>query len=338
LFEAFGRTILDISRKVFEGFTDILVQQTISAITKDGGGLFESLTSGIPSLSANAGGAAEGVAGAAGGAGVTASITAVTTALTAGGAQITGAFAAAGAPITTGGSAAGTAIGTAGTGVGTVLTTAGTAMGTAGTAVATALAGAAAAITAATAAISAGGAGGGITSLLGALGGATPGAAKGGYLAGNEFIRGYAPGGQVSGPGGPTTDSILALLSNKEYVVNAKATEDFFPLIDAINNGASPEALLKLMLGKSSGALPGFSEGGLVGDSIRSFEPLGRLTPSLGRGDSTVSNNNSVTLAPVYQITLGAGAGAKEADTFRKSSAQHAKDLSRLLALAKKNS
>lgn len=47
-----------------------------------------------------------------------------------------------------------------------------------------------------------------------------------------------AEGGFVSGPGGPTSDSIPARLSDGEFVVNAQSTERFRPQLEAINNGA----------------------------------------------------------------------------------------------------
>lgn len=46
-----------------------------------------------------------------------------------------------------------------------------------------------------------------------------------------------ASGGHVIGPGGPRSDSIPAMLSNGEYVVNAAATKKFGPLLDRINSG-----------------------------------------------------------------------------------------------------
>ena len=56
-------------------------------------------------------------------------------------------------------------------------------------------------------------------------------------------------GGRVTGPGGPRTDSILARLSDGEYVVNAAATRANIPLLDAINSA------------------PAFQRGGLVGQA-----------------------------------------------------------------------
>jgi TP901 family phage tail tape measure protein len=47
-----------------------------------------------------------------------------------------------------------------------------------------------------------------------------------------------ASGGYISGPGTGTSDSIPAMLSNGEYVINAAATRRNRALLDAINNGA----------------------------------------------------------------------------------------------------
>jgi hypothetical protein len=44
-----------------------------------------------------------------------------------------------------------------------------------------------------------------------------------------------AQGGMVSGPGTETSDSIPAMLSNGEFVVNARSTRLFQPLLAAIN-------------------------------------------------------------------------------------------------------
>jgi TP901 family phage tail tape measure protein len=49
--------------------------------------------------------------------------------------------------------------------------------------------------------------------------------------------RGFAVGGAVQGPGGPTEDAIPAWLSNGEYVINAAATARHRDLLDSINAG-----------------------------------------------------------------------------------------------------
>lgn len=58
-----------------------------------------------------------------------------------------------------------------------------------------------------------------------------------------------ATGGMVKGPGSETSDSIPALLSDGEFVVNARSTRLFQPILSAINASAD---------------LPGFAMGGLV--------------------------------------------------------------------------
>jgi hypothetical protein len=45
-----------------------------------------------------------------------------------------------------------------------------------------------------------------------------------------------AQGGMVTGPGSETSDSIPAMLSNGEYVINARSTRMFQPILSAINN------------------------------------------------------------------------------------------------------
>lgn len=62
--------------------------------------------------------------------------------------------------------------------------------------------------------------------------------ATGGMFTGSGFTkRGFADGGQISGPGTGTSDDIFApWLSNGEFVINARQTKKYLPLIEAINN------------------------------------------------------------------------------------------------------
>jgi tape measure domain-containing protein len=59
----------------------------------------------------------------------------------------------------------------------------------------------------------------------------------GNALAPVRSALGFATGGYVSGPGGPTSDSIPAALSNGEFVVNAGATAQHRALLEALNSG-----------------------------------------------------------------------------------------------------
>jgi tape measure domain-containing protein len=71
-------------------------------------------------------------------------------------------------------------------------------------------------------------------------------------------LSGFASGGAINGPGSGTSDSILARLSNGEYVINAKSTKKYRPLVEAINKGS----------------LPGFNTGGFVGPMLPSNGPV----------------------------------------------------------------
>lgn len=80
-----------------------------------------------------------------------------------------------------------------------------------------------------------GGSGGGGGGLLGGLGGAI----------------GVATGGYIRGPGTSTSDSIPALLSDREYVVNARAAAQpgALELLEALNAGASPNIRIPRLAG-----------------------------------------------------------------------------------------
>ena len=66
-------------------------------------------------------------------------------------------------------------------------------------------------------------------------------------------ISGLREGGRVVGAGTGTSDSIAAYLSNGEFVVNARSTERFLPVLEAINSNT-----------------PRFRDGGFVGSATLS--------------------------------------------------------------------
>ncbi len=51
-------------------------------------------------------------------------------------------------------------------------------------------------------------------------------------------LPGFRDGGFISGAGGPRSDQIPAMLSNGEFVVNARATSQFRPFLESINSNA----------------------------------------------------------------------------------------------------
>lgn len=98
------------------------------------------------------------------------------------------------------------------------------------------------------------------SSLFGSLFGGGGGDIFGGGTGPNSVssIR-LASGGHVTGPGTGTSDSIPAMLSNGEYVINARQTRRHRGLIEAINNDT----------------LPRFQRGGLVGGAGGSDGAIG---------------------------------------------------------------
>ncbi|SKA26310.1 tape measure protein [Consotaella salsifontis] len=85
----------------------------------------------------------------------------------------------------------------------------------------------------------------------------------GGLIGGVLSLLGLAEGGQVDGPGTATSDSIPAMLSDGEFVVNAKAAKKHGSLLEAINGGG----------------LEHFAAGGAVGGA-RSYAPVSPRAPA----------------------------------------------------------
>jgi tape measure domain-containing protein len=77
-----------------------------------------------------------------------------------------------------------------------------------------------------------------------------------------------ATGGYIKGPGTGTSDSITAMLSNGEYVINAKAAAKNMGLLDAINYGKMPK----------------FAEGGLVSTAMITPPTMTNVIPTTVAG------------------------------------------------------
>ncbi|MFA7505297.1 MAG: phage tail length tape measure family protein [Burkholderiaceae bacterium] len=98
--------------------------------------------------------------------------------------------------------------------------------------------------------------------------------------------KGYATGGLISGPGTGTSDSILARLSDGEFVVNAEATRRFLPVLQAINDNQ----------------LPKFASGGLVSPRLPSIAPDWRSRGGEGGGVSVTIHAPGATAETVAMI------------------------------------
>lgn len=93
-------------------------------------------------------------------------------------------------------------------------------------------------------------------------------------------VPGHAKGGHIRGPGTGTSDSIMARLSNGEFVMRAAAVQAYGP------------ALLEKMNGLR---LPKFADGGLVGAA--SSAPVGQAGRDLGRVDLNIGGETHSLLA-----------------------------------------
>ena len=95
----------------------------------------------------------------------------------------------------------------------------------------------------------------------------------------SAFGKGLATGGSVAGHGTGTSDSVPAMLSNGEYVLNAQAVDRLgVPFLNGLNTGR----------------LRGFSSGGLVGSG--------------GNSNYKAENANSRGLAQGVSLTMNISA------------------------------
>ena len=131
---------------------------------------------------------------------------------------------------------------------------------------------------------------------------ATPATGGGGLLG---SILGLAGGGEVSGPGTSTSDSVPAMLSDGEYVVNAKATKRHRAALEAIN----------------SGRMPAFAMGGIVRGST--FAPSTTFAPSMAFHVTGSGNQKQdAALAGMIADQVDRTLTKHKPDGFRRSHAQ----------------
>jgi hypothetical protein len=99
----------------------------------------------------------------------------------------------------------------------------------------------------------------------------------GGILGFLSMFAGKAGGGLVSGPGGPTSDSIPARLSAGEFVVRAAAVRAYGAHnLAAINSGIEMGGWVRGLHAPAiemGGSVPHFAEGGLVQGNGQSGKP-----------------------------------------------------------------
>lgn len=167
-----------------------------------------------------------------------------------------------------------------------------------------------------------GGMGQGLTGLIGPLTSAIPGLGQfGGAIqsliqqlmampmggAGGIFgsLLGFRDGGEISGPGTGTSDSIPILASDGEYMVNAKSAKKHRRLLDAIN----------------SGHVPALAAGGAIRGGT--FAPSNTYAPSLAINVAGSGNaRQDAALAGLIADHVDRTLSKHRPDTFRRSQAQ----------------
>ncbi|MCC6736513.1 MAG: hypothetical protein IT534_10370 [Bauldia sp.] len=123
-----------------------------------------------------------------------------------------------------------------------------------------------------------------IDAFVNAITGALSAGASGGFPILRRLL-GFAEGGMVRGPGTGTSDSVLARLSDGEFVVNAAATARYRPLLEAVNENR----------------LPSFARGGAVSAGS-----------SYTRGDTVIA------LAPTIHVNAVGGSTEQNAELARQ--------------------
>jgi len=134
----------------------------------------------------------------------------------------------------------------------------------------------------------------GVLGISGGLFSAGTGAAKGTGSLG--LPKPFADGGMIFGAGGPRDDKIPMWGSAGEYMVNARATAKYKPLLDRINYG---------------GDVPGFANGGMIGG--------GKASGALGKAERALEVHNHIYSATgnteIHELVLQATkAGIEEYD------------------------
>jgi len=117
---------------------------------------------------------------------------------------------------------------------------------------------------------------------------------------------GLANGGSVFGPGGPRSDSIPAMLSNGEYVVNSDSVKKYGRgFLDKINSE---------QLGNTSMVPAGFANGGMVtpsynvpvNNNVSTSQLMNNANNMAVQGSSSTANSNNIKI-----VINGTGTNAK---------------------------
>jgi len=119
-------------------------------------------------------------------------------------------------------------------------------------------------------------------------------------------LLGFAGGGEISGPGTGTSDSIPILASDGEFMVNAKATKKNRALLEAINSGKAPALAL--------------AGGGFA--SRNAFSSSSTYAPSVAINMQGSSGNPRQDARFAQQVASAVDAALQRPDGFRRTEGQ----------------
>lgn len=136
------------------------------------------------------------------------------------------------------------------------------------------------------------------------------GSGGGGGILGNLLgsvlgVQRRADGGLIGGSGGPREDNHLIAASTGEYIVNAAATANALPLLQAINAGVPIGRLIDFI----GGQRPAYADGGLIGStgsSAATFWPTNSGSRA-GSSQDNASTGRSYTLEQHIHVSGATG-------------------------------
>lgn len=137
-------------------------------------------------------------------------------------------------------------------------------------------------------------------------------------------VPGFATGGAINGPGSKTSDSIMARLSNGEFVMQAKAVDKFgVGFMNQVNNGKMPHDGAGFTgFSKGGGvniSMPAFATGGAVG--VPSADALNKI---IGDGDNVGVKKMTDFIMNNYVLPLiDSGSGGSAMKDVQRAGMQH---------------
>lgn len=135
-----------------------------------------------------------------------------------------------------------------------------------------------------------------------------------GLFADGGEVTDLSPGGDVSGPGGPTDDQVPAMLSNKEFVNNAESAQmprkAVMPVVRAwIRNGGGARDLLNDINDAGLAKREGYADGGFVS----------RLRAAFSSNDDETKKEEA---RKTMRQAMGNGMAGQAADAMRNRNAR----------------